>query len=90
MLEIALFPDLSHCIETVARNEYREALGRLLASGEGGEELKEKVELLRMFLETMDFRQLRKESEEHLVGGREVKFVIYLEGGRPKYDIRVG
>ena len=89
MIKLALSPDLSHCIETVARNEYREALGKLLTSGEGGEELKEKVELLRMFLETMDFRQLRKESEEHLLEGRKVKFTVYLEAGKPKYDLKV-
>ena len=88
MHKIELVPGLSHCIETVARNEYQETLRQLLAS-ERNEELEEKAELLRIFLETMDFRKLRRESEKHLLQGRRVKFVIYREGGTTKYDLRV-
>ena len=61
----------------------------LLASGEENKPLEERIELLRMFLETMDFKQLRRESERYLAEGRKVKFRVYLEGGTPKYDLRV-
>lgn len=53
------------------------------------EELQEKAEVLRLCLETIDFKKLRRESEKHLVRGRTVKFVMYLEDGAPKYDMRV-
>ena len=76
-------------IETVAKNEYRETLRQLLAASEGTEELEEKVELLRIFLETMDFKKLRRESEKHLLQGSKVTFVVYGEGGTAKYDLRV-
>ena len=89
MLQIELRPDLSHCIETVAKREYRETLGKLIAGGEANQELQERVELLRVFLETMDFKKLRGESERHLMEGRKVKFVVRLEEGNPKYDLRV-
>lgn len=89
MRQIELVPELSHCIETVAKNEYRETLRQLFAASEGTEELEEKVELLRMFLETMDFKELRRESEKHLLQGRKVKFVVYREGETAKYDLRV-
>ena len=89
MLKIELVPDLSSCIETVAKKEYREALGKLLREGEGDRELQERVELLRVFLEAMDFRKLRAESEKPLLQGKKVKFTIYLEGDKPKYSIRV-
>jgi len=88
MHQVELIPELSHCIETVAKNEYRETLGQLLVA-KGTQELEEKAELLRTFLETMDFKKLRKESEKHLLQGRRVKFVIYRERGTTKYDLRV-
>jgi hypothetical protein len=89
VLQIELLPDLSHCIETVAKREYREAAGRLLAAGEGNEELQERIEILRLFLETADFNGLRRESERHLVEGRKVKFVVCLEEGKPRYEMQV-
>ena len=42
-----------------------------------------------MFLETMDFRKLRRESEKHLMEGRKVKFVVYLEEGNANYELQV-
>ena len=89
MLQIELFPVLSNCIETVAKMEYRETLSKLLAGNEEDGELQQRIGLLRVFLETADFRRLRAESEKHLVEGRKVKFVVYLEEGKSKYDMQV-
>ena len=89
MLRVELVPDLAHCIETVAKREYNETVRQLLAAGEGQEELRERIELLRVFLERMDFKKLRRESEKHLVQGRTVRFVVYLADGVPKYDMMV-
>jgi len=89
MLKIELVPALSHCIETVAKKEYEDILKQLLATAAANKELKEKVEILRLFLETADFKKLRAESEKYLVDGRHVKFVVYVEGGVPKYDMQI-
>ena len=62
---------------------------QLLASVKGEGKLCEKAELLKRFLETADFKKLRSESERHLTEGRNVKFMVYLEGGVPKYEMRV-
>ena len=59
MLKIELVPDLSNCIETVAKREYSEIVRQLLAIVEGNKELYERAELLRSFLETTDFKRLR-------------------------------
>ena len=59
MDQIELVPDLSHCIETVARREYENLARNYLQSGKGDSELGEKIELLRSFLESADFRKLR-------------------------------
>ena len=89
MIKIELVPDLSHCIETVAKREHAEVLKQLLTPEGGNKELQEKLEILRLFLETMDFKKLRSESEKQLVEGKKVRFVVYLEDGVPKYDMRL-
>ncbi len=89
MLEIELVPDLSHCIETVAKREYEGTLKQLLGAVEANDELKEKLEILRLFLETKDFKKLRAESEKWLVEEKTVRFAIYAEGGASKYVMQV-
>lgn len=89
MLQIELVPDISHCIETVAKREYEETMKQLLAAAEESKETQEKIGILRLFLEATDFRKLRAESEKHLVDGGKVKFVVYLEDEAPKYNMRV-
>ena len=86
MLKVELVPDLAHCIETVAKREHAELVQQLLASGSGNKELEEKLEMLRLFLETADFKKLRSESEQQLMEGRTVRFVVCLENGVPKCE----
>ena len=75
-------------METKARRRYNQIASELLRDGEVGE-LAEKLEALRLFLKQADFNQLRSESEKHLVKGRKVKFIIHLEEGQPKYEMKV-
>ena len=89
MLQIELVPDLSHCIETVAKREYEGTLKQLLATEAANKELEEKAEILRLFLETADFKKLRAESEKFLIEGKVVKFVIYAERGVSRYAMQV-
>ena len=44
---------------------------------------------MRLFLESADFNRLRSESEKHLVAGKTVKFVLYLDKGEPKYEMEI-
>ena len=89
MLRIELVPDLDHCIETVAKREHTAVLKQLLTLGKGNKELEEKLEILRLFLERVDFKQLRTESEIQLMGGRGVKFTVYLDNGVPKHEMYI-
>jgi hypothetical protein len=85
---VQLQPDLSHCIETVARSEYERGLRSLLA-GQGDEHLADRIELLRLFLETADFRELRAQSERHLVAGGKVTFTVYMDEGVVRHELQV-
>lgn len=87
MAQIELTPDLSHCIETVAKKEYQSLIRDYLKVGKSDAEFEEKIELLRAFLESADFRKLRKESEEYLLKGQNIKFILYCEQGETKYSL---
>jgi hypothetical protein len=87
-MKIDLEPELSACVETKAKREYQKTLGKLLTEAEG-EELQERLETLRLFLETTDFKRLREEYEKYLIAGRRVRFTLRLEKGKPRYEVKV-
>ena len=89
MLRIELVPTLSHCVESAAREQYDKSVREYLRAGKGSQELEERIELLKAFLESMDFSELRRESEKHLTQDRDVRFVVYMERGEPKYEMEV-
>ncbi|UCB42148.1 MAG: hypothetical protein JSV77_06665 [Dehalococcoidales bacterium] len=89
MAVIELIPDLSSCIETVTRREYTDVTRTLLTTTSHDETLREKAELLRLFLESADFRKLRSESEGHLLNGKKVKFVVSFENEHLGYEMQV-
>jgi len=81
MLRVELIPDLSHCIEAVARREHTAVSRQLLASTQRKTELEEKLGVLKLFLETGDFKKLRAESERMLIAGKKVRFIVYQDKG---------
>lgn len=89
MSTIELTPDLTSCIETVARREYNNATRTLLTATFPDETIKEKAEILRLFLETADFKKLRAESEKHILNGKKVKFVVSLDDEQLRYEMLV-
>jgi hypothetical protein len=85
--EVVLAPDPDHCIETVARNEYRRCLGEFFRPDRSNPELEARLETLQRFLEQADFRSLRRESEPLIAAGRPVRFLIGLSGERARWRI---
>jgi hypothetical protein len=84
---IELFPSLSHCIETTAREEFWNSVNQYMEGEQEDKKLEEKIELLKAFLESMDFKKLRSQSEKYLVEGKRVKFVISWKEGKPSYEM---
>ena len=60
-----------------------------MESKQEDEELKDKIELLKAFLESTHFGKLRSESEQYLIQGKKVKFVICWKEDRPYYEMIV-
>jgi len=86
---IELEPNLSNCIETLAKREYEKALSTILRAGTEDEELSERLEVLRLFLESTDFGALRSRYEKYLEEGKKVKFRVYSTKGRVNYKLTV-
>jgi len=87
MIQIELIPDLSHCIETVAKREYQNMVKSYLQTNKGDSEFEEKTRLLRSFLESTDFRKLRRETEKYLLKGQSIKFILYHEAEEVKHKM---
>jgi len=87
-VHIEIEPELSACVETKARKEYDRILISLLKEGEK-EELIEKLEVLKLFLESTDFGKLRSDYEKYLPEGRKVKFILRSAEGKAKYEVKI-
>jgi len=89
IVPIELKPNLSSCIETLSKKEYDRTLNLLLKKGLVNDELGERLEVLRLFLESTDFSHLRSQYEGYLAEGKKVTFQIYSEEGKVSYKLIV-
>ena len=85
---ILLTPTIDACIETQAKRRYNAAASSLLQNPYD-QPLREQLEALRLFLEREDFRQLRAQSEPHLIAGRKVIFRVWQEESRVRWRMDV-
>lgn len=84
-----VYPRLPRGWWVYGAREYRQTLRQLLSMEGESKELRERVDLLRAFLATADFKKLRRESEKYLAEKRRVTFVLYCGEETPQYEIRV-
>jgi hypothetical protein len=87
MVCIELKPNFSGCIETLSKKEYERTLHLLLKKGSVDERLGERLEILRLFLESADFGHLRSQYEGYLTEGKKVTFLIYPEEEKVSYKL---
>jgi len=60
-----------------------------MEGGQKDKKLEDRIELLKAFLESVDFKKLRSDSERHLVQGKKVRFAIRWKEGKPSYEMVV-
>ncbi len=77
------------CIKCLAEQEYGNCLRELLKGNEGRRELEKRFEALISLLKSPELAKIRDESEKYLANGKEVKLIINLEEGKPKYEIEI-
>jgi hypothetical protein len=78
------------CIKCLAEEGYRGCLSELLKGGGESKELEETYEALVSLLNSPELQKLLDESERHLAEGRDVKVVVHLVEGKPRYELRIG
>ena len=78
------------CIKCLAEEQSRDCLRQLLKGGSEDKELEETYEALVSLLKSPELQKLRDESERYLAEGRDVKIVLHLGEGEPRYEIKVG
>ena len=86
---VKLAPTIKSCIETTAQREYWKCVDEYLKMGSEDKRLEERIELLRGFLETANFAELRSQSEKHLIDGKRVTFNLSTRKGKPTYEMVV-
>ena len=89
MVETEIEPDLSSCVQTLAKREYNRLTRELLTSDEEDAELQERLETLRMFLESTDFSELRSRYEPYLVEGKRVRFTLRRAADKAEYQLEI-
>ncbi len=89
MKEIEFEPDLSHCIQTLAKGEYDRIMRQLIETGEDISESGERLETLKVFLESTDFSRLRSEYEPYLIEGKRVIFRLCAGKGETEYRMEI-
>ena len=77
------------CIKCLAEEQSRDCLRQLLRGGSEDKELQETYEALVSLLKSPELQKLRDESERHLAEGRDVKVVLHLGEGEPRYELKV-
>ena len=77
------------CVKCLAEEQSRDCLRQLLKGGSEDKELRETYEALVSLLKSPELQKLRDESERYLAEGRDVKVVLHLGEGEPRYEIKV-
>ncbi len=78
------------CIKCLAEEQSRDCLRQLLKGGSEDKELEETYEALVSLLKSPELQKLRDEAERYLAEGRDVKVVLHLGEGEPRYELKVG
>jgi ABC-type hemin transport system ATPase subunit len=86
MSEPRVVLDLSqHCVETAARREHARLQAALLDRGYEAETAGQ-LALVREFLDTVDFRKLRRDMPE-LAGGSPIRLQLVRQAGRLQWNV---
>ena len=64
-------------------------MNQYMEGGQKDSKLEDRIKLLKAFLESMDFRKLRNQSERYLIEGKRVKFAVLWENRNISYEMVV-
>jgi hypothetical protein len=76
------------CVETQAKQLYNRTLRELVRNPDDRLS-QQRLETVKLFLQTADSSGLRKDSETHLVEGKKVVFTVWQENGKARWEMKV-
>jgi hypothetical protein len=80
---------VGRCIKCLAEEKLFNCIRELLNEEKDTSRLQQKYEILYAFLESPELQKLCDETEKYLSEGQEVSVKIYLEAGKPGYELTI-
>jgi hypothetical protein len=77
------------CIKCLAEEKLFSCMRELFREENDTTELQQRYKVLYSFLESPDLQKLCDQTESSLAEGKEVSVKIYLEAGKPKYELKI-
>jgi hypothetical protein len=77
------------CIKCLAEEKLFSCMRELFKDEKDTSKLQQRYEILYSFLESSELQKLCDETEQYLSEGKEVNVRIYLESGKPKYELKI-
>jgi hypothetical protein len=77
------------CLKCLAEEKLFSCMRELFNEERDTSKLERRYQLIYSLLESPDFENLRDETERYLADGKKVNVRIYLEDGKPKYELKI-
>jgi hypothetical protein len=77
------------CIKCKAEEKLFSCMRELFEDDQDSAELKQKYRILKSFLESSELQRLCDETEKCLSEGKEASVRIYLQDGKPMYELKI-
>jgi hypothetical protein len=77
------------CVKCMAEEKLFSCMRELFEDEKDTTKLQQKYQILYSFLQSPDLQKLCDETERYMSEGKEINVRIYLEAGKPKYELTI-
>jgi hypothetical protein len=77
------------CIKCLAEEKLFSCMREIFEDEKDTIKLQQKYQILYSFLKSPDLQKLCDETERYMSEGKEINVRVYLEAGKPKYELKI-
>ena len=77
------------CIKCLAEEKLFSCMREIFDDEKDSTKLQQKYKILYSFLQSPDLQKLCDETERYMSEGKEINVRVYLEAGKPKYELKI-
>jgi hypothetical protein len=77
------------CVKCLAEEKLFNCMRELFKEEKDTTELQQRYKILYSFLESPELQKLCDETERYMAEGKEVNIRVYIEAGKPKYELKI-